>query len=218
MEPLLVDTDLAARTLAREIRDDSRTRPIIIVGTDEGGQPLVSANRLAGLVSPRIAVAPDPELIVRHLGENQRRHGLQPKTVSVYLPGSARTAVVARDCWTEESENTIRRMLSVGEGLTASIFKVWLDRCMEAPVPLPPFALTQCFTREIRAFPPNARDRLACACLETLLDTSDLTAIRVKTLPTGVTHIQRTRDRDRILLTGIIRSKRRPRTQRTGGA
>lgn len=214
MEPLLVDTDIAARTLALEIRDHARTRPVIVVGVDEEGGPLVSTNRLAGLVSPRIAIVPDPELVMKHLGENRWRQEFGAPSVSVYLPGSARAAVVAREEWTTESEERLRRMFSLGEDLRAAIFRAWSARCANSPTPLPPFRLTQRFIRDTRGLPANALDRLAGACLDALFDDSDRSSIRIKPLPTGITEIRRRRADGRILLCGVSRGSR----SRTAGS
>lgn len=214
MEPLLVDTEIAARTLALQIRDHDRTRPLIVVGVDEDGSPIVSANRLADLISPRIAVAPEPDLITKHLGETEWRSELKPHTVNVYLPGAARGEVVARGAWSEKSEDDLRRMLSVGEGLTVSIFRAWLARCRDAPAALPPFALTNDFIHNTRAVPRQARTRLADACVDVLLDTSERTSVPIRALPSGITSIERTRDGQRFLLSGVGRSdsgRRKPR-------
>ncbi|HEX8742696.1 MAG TPA: hypothetical protein VF712_06150 [Thermoleophilaceae bacterium] len=214
MEPLLVDTEMAARTLALEIRDGSRTRPVLAIGVDAEARPLVSPNRIDSLVSPRIASVASPELVEKHLGDNDWRRGFVANGVCLYLPGSPRPVVVARDEWTTESERSLQRLLSVGESFTSSIFSAWCSRCSESPAPLPPFALTSAFMSDVRTVPSAAHPRLATTCLEVLLDDSDRTLVPVATLPTRITAVQRERDGDRVLLSGLHRDprKRKPRT------
>lgn len=208
MDHLDVDTDPAARALALEIRDHGRERPVIVVGLDGDGKPIVSANRLAALLNPRVAIARDPKLVARHVGNGGSRRLPTPDAVDVYLPRTTRPVTVARGEWSAEAERALRGMLSVTDLLPEAIFQAWRARCSHSPEPLPPFEFGPAFAKEVARLPAHARERVGSACLKALLDRSEESVIRVGPLPTGITAIHRQRKAEVVILQSLGRDKR----------
>lgn len=207
MRPLRVDTEAAARTLAVEIRDHGRQRPVIVVGVGVDGVPIVSANRLSALLTPRIAIATDGTLLARHLGGE--KFGRLPTTgaVDVYLPNTTRPVTIARGEWSEEAERSLQGMLQVADTLPEGIFHAWRARCKPSAEPLPPFQFAPAFAKAVAQLPAHARGRVAVACLKALLDRSEEDSIRVGPLPTAITGIRRRRVGDLVVLESLERSK-----------